>query len=73
MAKRTGHLSFRVDDEETQALRRAAGPVPVTDWVRAQALRAAQASGASAASPTVHHVDDLGPDGLRLENGAMKV
>ncbi len=76
VGKKYGHITVRVDDDEAELLKRAAGG-RTSSWIRERAIEAAKSSSSSTSSPapsslSVHHVDELGADGLRLNNGAMK-
>lgn len=75
--KRLQLFGIRCDDSEHTLLKSAGG----SPWAREVLLKEAKtrASGGGGAVPPdrttpleVHHIDDLGPDGLRLDNGAMR-
>lgn len=74
--KKTTHVGVKMSDEDRARVvesARAAG-VSISEFIRRRAVGdAAPARGAppAAAAPASHHVDELGADALRVDNGAL--
>jgi hypothetical protein len=79
--KKLKQLTIRLDDQQRADLERQAGILGMTlaDMVRQRSLQEkpatkqeAQATPATSEQMEVHHIDDLGEDPLRSDNGALK-
>lgn len=85
MAKTDATLGMRLSSADKAALRERAraASMSVAAYVRQQALATGSGQGAGGPTPAVpaghpappavetYHIDDLGPDTLRIESGAL--